>query len=408
VLVVLTCVCLVAATVGIWANRNFLDTDRFVTRVGPLIQEPAVREAVSARIGDQVTALVDVRALLEDALPERGQLLAGPLSNAVDGFVRDKVDEFVATDAFERLWVGAARLSHEAAVRLLRGEATNVQTSDGSITLNLVPVVNQVLARLTAASPEILGRQVDIPDVTLEDVPDAAITKLERALGRPLPKDFGQVTVYDNGKLQAAQDGLELFDQFMVAFAVATPIFLVLALWVSQRRRRTVLQLVVGAGLGLVLLRRVMFRVQDDVAALPPRPAGQQAAGLALHNFIDPLLTFTEWALAAIAIVGAVAVLTSDYPWVVSLRHRVRTVAASATGAVQRGATDEGTVRWVAGHQELLQFAVGALALVALWVLDLSWLGVLLVLLVAAGLVLFVRRVHPPGGPAEPGLAAAP
>src|SRR5918993_4328474 len=112
-LVILACVCLVAATVGVWAKRNFLDTDRFVTRVGPLIEEPAVQDAIAARLTDQVFALVDVRAVLEEALPERGQLLAVPLSNAVKGFVGDQVDAFVATDAFERLWVGAARLSHE-------------------------------------------------------------------------------------------------------------------------------------------------------------------------------------------------------------------------------------------------------------------------------------------------------
>src|SRR5215212_1220341 len=89
VLVVLTCVCLVAATVGIWAKRNFLDTDRFVSRVGPLIEEPAVQDAVAGRLTEQIVGLVDVEAVLEDALPERGRLLVGPLSGAVEGFVGD-------------------------------------------------------------------------------------------------------------------------------------------------------------------------------------------------------------------------------------------------------------------------------------------------------------------------------
>src|SRR5215211_896470 len=131
VLVILACVCLVAATVGVWAKRNFLDTDRFVTRVGPLIEEPAVQDAIAGRLTEQIVGLVDVEAVLEDALPERGRLLVGPLSGAVEGFVGDQVDAFVATDAFRRLWVGAAELAHTGAVRVLRGEATNLQTSDG-------------------------------------------------------------------------------------------------------------------------------------------------------------------------------------------------------------------------------------------------------------------------------------
>jgi hypothetical protein len=104
--------------------------------------------------------------------------------------------------------------------------------------------------------------------------------------------------------------------------------------------------------------------------------------------------------------VALVAVLTADYPWVVTLRRRVAAVVGTAAGAVGRGATDDGSVRWIAGHQELLQVAVAIAALVALWVLDLSWLGVLVVLAVAVGVALAVRRVHPPAP--DEGLVPAP
>jgi hypothetical protein len=101
--------------------------------------------------------------------------------------------------------------------------------------------------------------------------------------------------------------------------------------------------------------------------------------------------------LIGLVVVGLVAVLTADYPWVVSLRRRVAAVVGSAAGAVgRRGATDDATARWVAGHQELPQVGVGILTLLVLWTLDLSWLGVLLVLAVATGLAFAVRRVHPP------------
>jgi ABC-type nickel/cobalt efflux system permease component RcnA len=49
---------------------------------------------------------------------------------------------------------------------------------------------------------------------------------------------------------------------------------------------------------------------------------------------------------------------------------------------------------------------VAILALLALWTLDLSWLGVLVVLAVAAGLAFAVRRVHPPAP--DEGLVPAP
>ena len=85
---------------------------------------------------------------------------------AVEGFVQDQVSSFIASDRFANLWEGAIRVAHEAASRLLRGDSEVVVAEDGQITLNLIPIVNAVLAQITSASPEILGREVDIPDFT--------------------------------------------------------------------------------------------------------------------------------------------------------------------------------------------------------------------------------------------------
>ena len=42
-LVVLACVSFTAAVPGLWARRNFLDTDRFVSRVAPVVEDPRCR-----------------------------------------------------------------------------------------------------------------------------------------------------------------------------------------------------------------------------------------------------------------------------------------------------------------------------------------------------------------------------
>lgn len=47
----LACIVLVAAVIGIWARRN--------------IEEPAVQEALAARLTEQVMVLVDPEALFE-------------------------------------------------------------------------------------------------------------------------------------------------------------------------------------------------------------------------------------------------------------------------------------------------------------------------------------------------------
>jgi hypothetical protein len=405
--VVLACVVLVTAVVGVWARRNFLDTDRFVDRAGPLIEEPAVQDALSTRLTEQVMTLVDPEALFEEVLPERGQVLAVPLANAVEGFVGDQVDSFIASDAFQRLWVGALETAHGTAVRVLRGESDVVTTGDGQVTLNLLPVINAVLARITAASPEILGRQVDLPEVTVDEIPAAAITRIEDALDVDLPDDFGQFTVYGEGKLAAAQDAISLFDKLVVVLLPLGILLAAFALWLSHRRRRTLLQLATGLALGMVLLRRVGFRLQDEIAALPPRPQGQESARLAAHAFLSPLTTFGAWVLIGVAVVAAVAVLTADYPWVVSLRHRVGALWGLVVATTGERARDEATLVWIADHRDALLAAGAVLALVVLWAVDLSWWALLVVLALIVAFEVAVYRVGTRPGPPPDATATA-
>jgi hypothetical protein len=395
-LVVLASVVLVASVIGIWARRNFLDTDRFVDRAGPLIEQPSVQDALATRLTDQLMLIVDPEALFAEVLPERGQLLAVPLANAVEGFVRDRVESFVATEQFERLWVGAISAAHSTSVRVLRGESAAVTTEDGQVTLNLVPVLNAVLAQITAESPEILGRQVNLPDVSVDDIPEAAIARVEDALGIELDDDFGQFTVYDDGTLEAAQRGVDLFDRFVVVLLPLGLAIAAWALWLSHRRRRTLLQLCAGIALGMVLVRRVGFRLQDEVASLPPTAVGRRAAADIAEPFVDPLVTFAALTLGAVALIAAVAVLTGPYPWAIRARRSGAQLAARATTAATERSRDEATVVWVTDHRDTLLIAGAVFGLALLWVADLSWAGLLVIIALVAVFEVAVYRISAP------------
>ena len=402
-LVVLASLVLVAAVIGIWARRNFLDTDRFVDRAGPLIEQPAVQDALAPRLTDQLMLVVDPEALFAEVLPERGQLLAAPLANAVEGFVRDRVESFVATDQFEQLWVGAVAAAHSTSVRVLRGESAAVTTGNGQVTLNLVPVINAVLAQITAESPEILGRQVDLPDVSVDDIPEAAVARVEEALGIELDDDFGQFTVYDDGTLEAAQRGVDLFDRFVV---VLLPLGLALAawaLWLSHRRRRTLLQLCAGIALGMVLVRRVGFRLQEEVASLPPTATGRRAAADIAEPFVDPLVTFAALTLAAVALIAAIAVMSGPYPWAITARRSAAHLVARATAATAERSHDDATVVWITDHRDALLIAGAVFGLALLWIADLSWTGLLAVAAVVAAYEFAVYRISGrPGATPDP------
>ena len=401
-LVVIACLAYTLAVPGIWARRNFLNTDRFVDRVGPLIDDPAVQAAVTFRVTEELMTIVKPEELFEEVLPERGRLLAVPLANAVEGFVRGRVESFVASDRFERLWVGAATIAHRAAVKVVEGDSDAVTSSGGTITLNLVPVIDAVLADITARSPDILGRQVNIPDISVEDVPRAAIDKLESALGVDLGDDFGQVTVYDDGKLQAVQDGVNLFDKIVVVLLPLAVVAAALALWVSRRRRRTLLQLAAGVAIGMVVLRRVSFALEDEVAALPPTSQGKSATAAAMTSFVDPLQTFALWSIWLALAVIVVAAVTGPYGWAVALRRRVTSFASLVVSTTGERARDEPTLAWIAAHRDALLIGGAVAGLVLLWVLDVSWVGVLLIVALVAAFEAVVYRVAERRRPSTP------
>ncbi len=398
VAVVLACVVFTAALVGVWARRNFLDTDRFVSRAGPLITDPNVQEVIETRLAEQILTLVDPEAIFREVLPERASVLAVPLSSAIESFVADRVDSFVASDAFATLWNRALRRAHETAVKVLRDESDAVEATGGTVTIDLAPAIQAVLDRITAASPEILGREVDIPDVSVDDVPDAVRTRLENRLGRDLDEGFGQITIYDDGKLEEAQAAIRLFDRVVVTSVVVAFVLMALAMWISPRRRRTLLQLAVGIALGMVLLRRVALLLEEDVADLARTPAGAEAAANAIDSFLDPLHSFAGWVLVVLAVVMVLAVATADYPWVRRVRRGVVALATRIGRPVADTAHDDAVVTWVATHRTpLLVMGAGVGLLVLAWA-DLTWLGTLLVLAVLGAYALVIHRL---GGVSE-------
>ena len=76
---------------------------------------------------------------------------------------------------------------------MLEGDTGNLQVEGDTVVLNLVPVINAVLAEIGDASPDIFGRTVNLPTLTVDDLPEDAIASIENALGRDLPDDFGQI-----------------------------------------------------------------------------------------------------------------------------------------------------------------------------------------------------------------------
>ncbi len=405
VLVVLACVSVTATTVAVWANRTVLTTDGWVETVGPLGADPAVTAALRPRVTEAVFSAVPAEQLIADALPQDVAFLAVPLSTAVRDFVDEQVGAFLASDAFADLWVESNRVAHEQALGVLRGESDVVRAEGETVTLNLLPVVNAVLAQVANVASGLLGENVTLPTVTSGELPEVARAEINAALGVELPEDVGQIPVYDADELLAAQQALRLFDQIFLLLLIATPVLIAGAIWLSRNRRATIVQLSVGSVLLLVLVRRVLLRVQEDVVALPPLPAGRTAVQAVTDQLFGGLFDLAGVLIAIGLAIAAVAYVTGPYRSAVALRRGVvqaGRAVSDAGGRLAEGTDTSGAVQWIGEHGRALQVG-GALFVVALLLLfevSWGWFLALIVLLAAWEAVLW--RI---GAPDSEGLA---
>src|SRR3954449_3829094 len=125
-----------------WVHRTVLDTDTYVSTIAPIGSDPAVTAAASRNITNQIYAALDPQQIVADALPPKASFLAAPIANGAKGYVENGVNQILSSTQFQQLWVGANRFAHAQLVAVLRGDTKVLQTTDGNVELNLVPLLN--------------------------------------------------------------------------------------------------------------------------------------------------------------------------------------------------------------------------------------------------------------------------
>jgi hypothetical protein len=385
-----------------WGARTVLNTDRYVATVAPLADDPAVQASIATKLTDQVFAALNVQETLSDALGalgDRATVLAGPLTIAVKGFVRDQVEKVVASDAFKTFWVEANRFVHTQVLAILRGDTETITTREGKVLLNLLPLVNLALGSIQTVASDLVGRDVALPQISEEDIPSASIAKLEQALGVDLPDTYGQVVVYDSEDLAALQKALYLFERLLVLLLVLILILVAASLLVSTRRRRTLIQLAAGAAVGLVVIRRIAIMSRDTVF---DRVDTQRFPSVRVltDDLMESLFRYTAILLAIVLLVLVIALITGPYPWAVTVRGWVRdgTHAIAAAFSGER-LPDSGRVRWLRDHRDALMLGGAVFAVALLLLFDLSlWGFVIAGIVIALYEIALARLGHEPEG----------
>ena len=70
----------------VWTFRTLNNTDLFVDRVGSIVEQPEVADAIGDAAAAELVDALDLEQRLSDALPEEVAIAAGPINNAAQGY----------------------------------------------------------------------------------------------------------------------------------------------------------------------------------------------------------------------------------------------------------------------------------------------------------------------------------
>jgi hypothetical protein len=144
VLAAVTAAALVAviAIVAIWANRQLLDTDSWVSSSGKVLESHVVRNRVEDFISAEVVDLAGGAARGRDAIP-------APLRRQLRAEAKKLSDRALTSAQFRAVWLRANRIGHRALVRVL--EEKGKSNGEGRVAIDLTPAVRDAVGSLGGA-----------------------------------------------------------------------------------------------------------------------------------------------------------------------------------------------------------------------------------------------------------------
>lgn len=256
VFVVLGCITAGPAVAAFAMDRELTDQDRYLEAVTPLVDDPAVHDAITSRVE---TALLDQTATIP---PELEQAIETTVVRAVE------------SDAFRAAWVELNRQAHPQVLAMLRDESGTVAVEGDGLVLDLGAVFEEVRAQV----PQSLA----VPDV------DASVEIVSRS------------------SLQQAAPAFTLLEQLSVILPIVAIVLLAAGLALSARRAGTLVVAGVGVALSVLLMAVVVWLARDQATSRSTEP---ELAG-ALYDALTASLTTMLWVVLAISLVaGAIGVV---------------------------------------------------------------------------------------------------
>ena len=302
VLILLGSLVIIGANLAFWMRGTILNTERWVSTVGPLTQNEVIVDTLTGYVVVEVFEAVDVQGVAEEILPERVAFLSVPLTVALQDAVRDAVSNAVQSDEVNAAWIAANRTVHRFVIGVLRGEGDVVYVRGGQLTLDLSDLFGSIISRV-------------------------GLDRLDRFQG----EDLGKFVLLESRQVAAVQSALALLDGMSWLLLIVALVLYFVAWLVSLWRNNTVLWIGVGVASAMALVLIVLAVAKPMVLAYIVDPVirafGGEIWGLILRGLIVQTV-----------VVGIVGLLIALVAWLAGPHSRAVAIRSGVSGWIGRAA----------------------------------------------------------------------
>jgi hypothetical protein len=254
-LVILGSILAFLSVLGIWTERQALNTDDWVGTSGRLLENKTIREQLGEYLVDQLYENVDVRKELEEILPEDTKDLAGPAAGGLRQVAGQGAERVLETSTAQELWEEANRTAHEQLLAVLENKKEAISTDEGNVSLNLGQLVTN------------LAEQVGIGE----------------SLAEKLPADAATIEILKSDELKTAQDVAIAIKGLALVLSILTFICFGAAIYLSREGRWVTVLLsgigLIAASFAVIVVRQIAGGIVVDqlVKTESVKPAGEAA-----------------------------------------------------------------------------------------------------------------------------------
>jgi hypothetical protein len=388
-LIILGCILAPLSVLGVWTANQVSDTSRYVANVAPLIKDPAIQNALTAKLTSEIVTRIDVKGRTDQAAAELSQKgftrigsllqgVSGSLATGVQGFVHSRIHKIVIGPRMANAWTQVNRVASQQLIAVLSGRGGKngaLGVSNGQVTLDLAPLIAVAKQDLVARGLTIAGK---------------------------IPIVHATFALFPSKNLAKAQKAYRLINDLKIVLPILTLVLLGLGVLTARGHRRAL----IGAGLGFAASMLVLGAGLAIARAFYLNSVPASASADAAAAAFDILVRFIKTALRTLLVAGLIVAAGAFFTGPSAAAVRTRSAFSSGLGRLRRGGESAGPAgAWTYAHRHGLR--IGAVALAALifvfWGRPTAAVTIMIAVLLLAALGLIELIGRPPPHPAPGG-----